>query len=62
MCRANILQIFIDLFDYVVFKFQLTAQTVNQTDNQLTLTMMNGRNCQRKVAGCVPHDVGDPGQ
>ena len=26
------------------------------------LTMMNGRNCRRKVPGCVPHDIGDPGE
>lgn len=38
------------------------AQTVNQTDDQSILTMMNGRNCQRKVAGCIPHDVGDPAE
>lgn len=41
---------------------ELTAQVVEQTDSQLTLTMMNGRNCRRKVAGYVPHDVGDPGR
>ena len=23
--------------------------------------MMNGRLCPRKVQGCVPHDIGDPG-
>lgn len=38
------------------------AQTVNQTDDQCMLTMMNGRSCQRKVAGCIPHDVGDPAE
>lgn len=38
------------------------AQTVNQTDTQVMLTMMNGRNCRRKVPGCVPHDVGDPAE
>jgi len=38
------------------------AQVVDQTDSQSTLTMMNGRNCRRKVAGYVPHDVGDPAE
>ncbi|XP_073242353.1 non-lysosomal glucosylceramidase-like isoform X1 [Porites lutea] len=38
------------------------AQSVNEADNQVMLTMMNGRNCQRKVSGCVPHDVGDPAE
>lgn len=41
--------------------FGPAAQAVSQTDSQVTLTMMNGRNCRRKVAGYVPHDVGDPG-
>ena len=45
-----------------MFEFLLVAQTVNQTDDQCMLTMMNGRSCQRKIAGCIPHDVGDPGQ
>ncbi|XP_068685354.1 non-lysosomal glucosylceramidase-like isoform X1 [Montipora capricornis] len=36
------------------------AQAVNKADTQVTLTMMNGRNCRRKVPGCVPHDIGDP--
>ena len=40
----------------------LIALAVNQTDTQVMLTMMNGRNCRRKVPGCVPHDIGDPGE
>ncbi|XP_031554727.1 non-lysosomal glucosylceramidase-like [Actinia tenebrosa] len=36
------------------------AQTVNQTDSQVWMTMMNGHYCTRKVPGCVPHDIGDP--
>lgn len=38
------------------------AQTVNQSDNEIWMTMMNGHYCKRKVPGCIPHDIGDPGK
>ena len=44
------------------YRFCLTAQRVNQADGDLILTMMEGLHCRRKVAGCIPHDIGDPGK
>ena len=61
LCKTNIAPNYVNYICFIMCEFHLTAQTVNQTDDQSILTMMNGRNCQRKVAGCIPHDVGDPG-
>lgn len=30
-------------------------------DNEIRLMMMAGQKAFRKVSGCVPHDLGDPG-
>ena len=38
------------------------ADYVNKSDFKQRLTMMSGRSCSRKVQGCVPHDIGDPGK
>jgi len=38
-----------------------SATSVLDTDNDTRVMMMSGLKAFRKVPGCVPHDVGDPG-
>ena len=52
----------LDLTGCLLFLMKRAAQIVNQADNEQVQTMMNGQHCRRKAPGCVPHDIGDPGQ
>lgn len=40
----------------------ISATSVLKADDELRLMMMAGGKAVRKVSGCVPHDMGDPGK
>lgn len=45
----------------LIFVLIYLATSVLNADDELRLMMMEGGKAFRKVAGCVPHDMGDPG-
>lgn len=50
------------VYDIVFIYLFVAATSVLDTDSEIRIMMMSGAKAYRKVPGCVPHDVGDPGK
>ena len=44
------------------FKFFFIGDTVTIEDKERVKFLMAGQTGVRKVANCIPHDIGDPGE